>query len=165
MILKNVLTIAEEAYQQEQERMKSLNQKADNLTRYVSIFLVLLNIILPLVVKYTQIKFILALLAYIFVCVPSIISLICAVKEQRLSKMCRFPDGHSLIEVASEENLNSNVEWLKYKISQYDLAIKILEENNDEKVKDIKRGYGNYILSVIMLTLFTLWIIIAEYVI
>lgn len=165
MILKNVLAIAEEAYQQEQERMKSLNQKADNLTRYVSIFLVLLNIILPLVVKYTQIKFILAVFAYIFVCVPSIISLIFAIKEQRLSTICRFPDGHSLIKVASEENLKTNDEWLKYKISQYDLAIKTLEQNNDEKVKDIKIGYGSYILSVIMLTLFTLWIIIAEYII
>lgn len=160
--LKNVFSIVEETYKQEQERLKALNQKADNLTKYVSIFLVLLNIILPMVVKYTSIDLIFALCAYIFVCIPSILSLIFAVKEQKLSKMCRFPTGHKLLKM-TKDKVGTDVEWLKFKIAQYDQAIDVLEENNDNKVKDIKRGYNCYIFAVVMLTIFTLIIIMVGY--
>lgn len=152
----------EETYKQEQERMKALNQKADNLTKYVSIFLVLLNIIVPMVVKYTNINFKFAFCAYIFVCIPSILSLIFAVKEQKLSEMCRFPTGHKLLDM-TKGKANTDVEWLKFKIAQYDKAIEVLEQNNDTKVNDIKMGYNCYIFSVIMLTIFTLIIIILGY--
>lgn len=142
--------------------MKALNQKADNLTKYVSIFLVLLNIILPMVVKYTSINFRFAFCAYIFVCVPSVLSLIFAVKEQKLSKMCRFPTGHKLLDM-TKGKVNTDVEWQKFKIAQYDQAIRVLEENNDTKVDDIRKGYNCYIFAIIMLTIFTLIIIVAGY--
>lgn len=151
-----------ETYKQEQERLKALNQKADNLTKYVSIFLVLLNIILPMVVEYMSIDFKFALCAYIFVCIPSILSLVFAVKEQKLSKICRFPTGHKFLEI-TKDKVGTDVEWLKFKIAQYDQAISVLEENNDTKVKDIRRGYNCYIFAVVMLTIFTLIIIIAGY--
>lgn len=160
--LKNVLSLVEETYKQEQERLKALNQKADNLTRYVSIFLVLLNIIVPMVVKYTNINFKFAFCAYIFVCFPSILSLVFAVKEQKLSKICRFPTGHKLLDM-TKDKVNTDDDWLKFKIAQYDKAIDVLEENNDSKVSDIRKGYNCYIFAIIMLTIFTLIIIVLGY--
>lgn len=142
--------------------MKALNQKADNLTKYVSIFLVLLNIVIPMVIEYMSVSVGLAITMYMLVCVPCLVSLIFAIKEQKSSKMCRFPTGEKITEIAKSE-ITSNDDWIALKISQYDIAIKVLEENNSFKVKDIKRGYNFYAFAVATFTIFTFVIIILGY--
>jgi hypothetical protein len=39
------------AYERECEHLKGVDEKADNLTKYVSVYLVMLNILVPIMVK------------------------------------------------------------------------------------------------------------------
>ena len=166
--LSNVLAIVEKTYKQECDRLETPNAKADNLTKYVSVLLVLLNLIIPIVLDYASFSLKYAILAYIAIFVPSITSLILAVKEQRSSKIYRFPTGHKLLKVIQKVEAEKGKEftdkdWEEYNISQYDLAIEALEKNNNEKVREIRWAYNCYIFAIGMLTLFTFFLLLKGY--
>lgn len=90
------------------------------------------------------------------------LSLFFAIREQKLSIMCRFPTGGKILEIA-DNKVTSEDDWIVLKTTQYEQAIEVLEDNNDSKVNDVKRGYNCYAFSIVMFTFFTLVVIILGY--
>lgn len=161
---KNIFNITQEAYKQEQERIKSLNLKADNLTRYISIYLVMLNAIVLLIFKYAVLNIFIAVMAYVLVFIPSIISLFLATRVQSLSKISRFPDGYLLDERTKDnDDFDNDIDWIILTITEYNKAIKVLECDNDNKAKYIKWAYVMYDLAIVLMTIMSFTILCIQY--
>ena len=154
--IKLILPIVEEAYHQEQNALEKWDRKADNLTRYISIYLVLYNLLVSLVnSKNAQGSFSIQFTRcdYIVMLIPALISLIFAITGQALSRIGFFPNAEELFDMfkSKPEKYKNEGDLLQYKLMSYNKFIKILRRNNLVKKICVFISYIGYFISIIIL--------------
>lgn len=158
-----VLELAKISYEQELERLKRINQKADNLTKYISIYLVMLNLVIPLVIKENIVLTFSPWICYLLTVIPAVLSLIIAVITQAFDKITLFPMGYSLENdiIDNPEEYDSTLKLESKQIALYDDAITEIEKNNDLKIRYIIAGYVFYTISAIALAFIVLSVLVS----
>ncbi|MDE7436123.1 MAG: hypothetical protein K2N01_09955 [Lachnospiraceae bacterium] len=153
-----VLDLVKVSYEQEMDRLKRINQKADNLTKYISIYLVMLNLVVPLIIKKNIALMLSPWICYLLAVVPAVVSLIIAVATQALDKVTLFPMGYSLENdiIDNPKEYDSDIKLESKQIALYDDAIMEIEKNNDLKIRYIIGGYVFYSIAVIALAVIVL---------
>ncbi len=148
-----VLDMVKISYEQELERLKRINQKADNLTKYISIYLVMLNIVVSLVVKENMSLTIAPWLCYLLTIVPAVISLIIVVVTQAFDRLTFFPKGESLENdiIDNPAEYDSDLKLVSKQVALYDNVIMEIEKNNKRKIIFVIVGYIFYAISVVAL--------------
>ena len=159
--IRFVLEFAKISYEQELERLKRINRKADNLTRYISIYLVMLNLVISSIIKGHIILNFSPWVCYLLTVIPAVLSLIIAVIIQAFDKITLFPMGYSLENdiIDNPEEYDSTLKLESKQIALYDDAITEIEKNNDSKIRCIIAGYVFYIISVIALAFIVLGVL------
>lgn len=157
-----VLDLVKISYEQELERLKRINQKADNLTKYISIYLVMLNLIVPLIIQKKIAVAIAPWLCYVLTIVPAVVSLVIAVIAQAIDKLTLFPTGESIENdiVDCPKDYDSDLKLQSKQIALYDDAISEIEKNNDSKIRCIISGYIFYAISVIAFAVLALNVLV-----
>lgn len=153
-----VLELVKISYEQELERLKRINQKADNLTKYISIYLVMLNLVVPVIIKEDIVLVFSPRICYILTIIPAIISLVIAVIIQAFDKITLFPRGYTLENdiIDNPEEYNSSLKREAKQIALYDDATTKIEDNNNLKIRYVIWGYVSYIISIIALAIIIL---------
>lgn len=161
--IRFVLEFAKISYEQELERLKRINRKADNLTRYISIYLVMLNLVISSIIKGHIILNFSPWVCYLLTVIPAVLSLIIAVIIQAFDKITLFPMGYSLENdiIDNPEEYDSTLKLESKQIALYDDAITEIEKNNDSKIRCIIAGYVFYIISVIALAFIVLSVLVS----
>ncbi len=153
MGVREVLEIVKEAYQQEVFSMNKLDTKADNATKYISIYLVLVNLLITVLFKMQDLiqnAPRLSKLDYILILLPATITLIAAIFGQLITKMSFLPNGQTLIAVIEEYKtlFKTEEDYLQYRIDAYDKMIATLRKTNKFKRICVFIAYGGYFLSL-----------------
>lgn len=158
-----VLGLVKISYEQELERLKRINQKADNLTKYISIYLVMLNLVVPLIIKENIVLIFSPWICYLLTVIPAVFSLVIAVVAQVFDKITLFPMGYSLENdiIDNPEEYDSILKLESKEIALYDDVITEIEKNNDLKIRYIIVGYVFYVISVIALAFIILSVLIS----
>lgn len=151
-----ILPIVEETYHQEQNALEKWDRKADNLTRYVSIYLVLFNLLVSIMnskVSQPTVSVTFTKCDYLIMLVPALISLIFAILGQALSRVGFFPNATELINIfkGKPEKYETENDILQYKLMAYNKFIDILRKNNLFKKIFVFISYIGYFISIIAL--------------
>lgn len=157
-----VLELVKISYEQELERLKRINQKADNLTKYISIYLVMLNLVIPLIVNKNIVLTFSPWLCYLLAVIPAVLSFIIAVIIQAFDRITLFPMGYSLENdiIDNPQEYDSALKLESKQIALYDDAITEIEKNNDLKIRYIIVGYVLYTVSIIALASIVLSVLV-----
>lgn len=152
---KLILPIVEEAYHQEQNALEKWDRKADNLTKYISIYLVLFNLFTSLVnAKNGQGNIVLSRYDYIVMLIPALVAFVFAIAGQALSRVGFLPNAEELFKLfkSKPEEYETENDILQYRLMAYNKFIKILRRNNFIKKIFVFVSYIGYLISITMLS-------------
>jgi hypothetical protein len=154
--VKFILPIVEEAYHQELNALEKWDKKADNVTKYISIYLVLFNILfsfLKITAEQNKVSFVFTKSDYFLTLAPAIIALAFAVFGQAFSRIGFLPNAKQLITVFMDkpEKYSTEEDIIKFRLLTYDKLIKILKWNNLFKGICVLISYLGYFVSLIIL--------------
>lgn len=153
--LKYCLKIGQVSYDQEKERLKSLDKRAENLIKYSTLLIAVTNLVVSLAGKaFFQIKdtpcvknlYIILMLVIIGCLVLSLIS-------QRPGKIKIFPDGKWMFENMQKENgkYATEQERVYELILRYSCSTNSLQKLNSCTMVFLGIAYFLYILSIVLL--------------
>lgn len=154
MGVQTLLPIVEESYHQEQNALNKWDNKADNITRYVSIYLVLVNLLLSILTSRIETEGqqiqVFGSKGYLMILLPAIISLLLAIIGQALSRIGFLPDAKTLLKNVDEqpEVFKTEEDILQYRLMLYDELIIILRKNNRFKCVCVMLSYIAYMVSL-----------------
>lgn len=136
--------------------MEKWDRKADNLTRYISIYLVLFNLLVSIMnSKVTQetVSIIFTKYDYLIMLIPALIALIFAILGQAISRIGFFPNADELIKTFEDNprKYETEKDILQYKLMAYNKFINILRKNNTFKKIFVFISYIGYFISIIIL--------------
>lgn len=109
--------ISKDAYEQEWQRMKILIQRADYMIRWLTLFVAIFNIAVPLIAKETNLDYsdCIFVSLYIFIMVFLVGSILPVIIINFPQKTKMFPTGETVLkEMQSTNKLNQSEEELKY---------------------------------------------------
>ncbi len=153
--VRSLLSVVEESYHQEKNALSKWDSKADNITRYVSIYLVLVNLFISILKSNLDVGTEVQGFGgkdYLFILLPAIISLFFAIIGQALSRIGFLPDARTLLVEIKEQpdQFKTEEDILEYKLMAYDKLIDILRKNNRFKCFCVLLAYITYFLSLII---------------
>lgn len=156
--IKYILPIVEEAYHQELSALEKWDKKADNVTRYISTYLVLFNILfsfLKIIAEQNKTLFVFSKTDYILMLMPAIIALVFAVLGQALSRIGFLPNAKQLVKTLMDnsEKYETEEDIVKFRLVAYDKLIGILKKNNLFKGICVLISYFGYFISLIILAI------------
>lgn len=149
------------AYEQEQSRMESIKNKAENLVKYSTLILGIVNLAVSLVingaliVNVTEIMSIMYLITVAFVLCCIITTLL----TQKPSLVRIFPDGVVMIETmqVEKEDYNGKEKQLYQQILMYTECTRTLNMNNEKSIKLLRFAYVFYVLSILILAILMMY--------
>lgn len=153
--VKLLLPIIEESYHQEQNALSKWDNKADNITRYVSIYFVLVNLLVSILKTKSEIGIKMQNFGgmdYLLILCPVIISLFLAIIGQALSRVGFLPDAKTLFTEIEKhlDQFKTEEDICEYKLMAYDELISILRKNNRYKCICVLSAYIMYFISLII---------------
>ena len=145
-----------EAYTQEKNRAEIIRGKADSLFKWITLFVSIFNIAVPLIVKNSQIdykdKLFVAL--YVFLMVFCVMSMIFILSVQFPEKI-KFPILGTVILKKAKEQPEKYVDEIKrtyQRIIFLDTMTKQMRTVNDSAIKKVKNACINALCAIICMT-------------
>lgn len=161
-ILRQCLEIGKEAYTQELSRQKTIINKAEYLMKFHTLLIAILNLSLPLIIKYVELKnSALWRVFYILTMACLLMGIIFTLLIQRPRKIAMFQTGTSVLkEVQKKGDLAyTEDEWLYKKLLLSDRMTLSLERANNFSVRWIVMAYVFFVLSIILMGAFFAYVI------
>lgn len=151
--LKIIKSVAEESMQQEKDRSSLVQSKAQNLIKYVSTTIGIVNAILVFLLDREFINQCGLLWMALFVDVPLVISLMLAVIAQIMLKAYYYPSGIQMLsDFAEVENKELDLIYFEiYRLKCMHIYSESLCRANDIRAKCVKWSYVTYLVGLIML--------------
>lgn len=155
-ILKQCLLLSKEAYGQELERQKAIGVKADYLMKFYTLLLAVLNLSLPLIIKYAGLENSYMWKVFYGLAMTSILlGIVSALLIQRPRKVVLFPGGTTALkEVQKSEKPAGSEEWIYKNILLLDKRTLSIERGNRDAVKWTVVSYVMFVLSIILMGFF-----------
>lgn len=130
--------ISDEAYEQEKSREKAINNKADYLFRWLTLFVGVFNIAIPIIIKETQIDYkdTWFVVLYILLMVLIVGAMLTIVVLNLPQKVKIYPSGSDILKkIQRDSNKNDNNVFQTYQNVLYrDILTKQLSKNNDRAI-------------------------------
>ncbi len=161
-ILGQCLEIGKEAYAQEVNRQKTIINKAEYLMKFHTLLIAILNLSLPLIIKYVELKssdqwrwF------YILTMACLLLGIIFTLFIQVPRKIVMPQTGVAVLkEVQKKGNLTyTDDEWLYKKVLLFDRMTQSLDKSNNSSVKWTIAAYVSFVLSIILMGIFFAYVI------
>lgn len=156
-LMQHCLEIGQEAYNQEKSRQAVIVQKAEYLMKYHTLLVAILNLSLPLILRYVRIENSTWWIVFYIVTMAVLLSgIICTLFIQFPKKLLLFPTSASVLKrvKANREQYDTQEAWIYKKILMWEKVTVSLEEANDSAVQWIKRAYIAFSLSILGLGFF-----------
>lgn len=155
-ILKKCLELGEMAYDQEVNRQKAIGSKADYLMKYHTLLIAILNLSLPLILNYADLKDTGAWRLFYLLTMGCLLSgIIFTLMIQKPRKVSMFQTGTMVMkEMQKRGKMINSEEWIYNNILQIDKATYLLEKSNNAAIKWIIASYAGFILSILLMGIF-----------
>jgi len=156
--------ISKDAYEQEWQRMKILIQRADYMIRWLTLFVAIFNIAVPLIAKETNLDYsdCIFVSLYIFIMVFLVGSILPVIIINFPQKTKMFPTGETVLkEMQSTNKLNQSEEELKYNSILYrDVTTEVISKQNNRRAKCVTISGVALIVSLVLMVVFFIYITI-----
>ena len=154
--------ISKDAYEQEWQRMKILIQRADYMIRWLTLFVAIFNIAVPLIAKETNLDYsdCIFVSLYIFIMVFLVGSILPVIIINFPQKTKMFPTGETVLkEMQSTNKLNQSEEELKYNSILYrDVTTEVISKQNNRRAKCVTISGVALIVSLVLMVVFFIYI-------
>lgn len=153
--LEYAFQISIKAYQQEVDRSRVISARADYLMKWVTLFISVFNIAIPIMVKEIEFDY----RNFAFVCLYSLLMLFLIVAMISLTlvnfpkKVKHFPLGRNILEKDQNKLPDQNIDFeiIYNNILMQDVITKKLSKGNDKSVIEIMIANMAIIISIILL--------------
>lgn len=150
--------MSDEAYEQERDREKKINIKADYLFRWLTLFVGVFNIAVPIIVKESEINYndFYFRVLYILLMVLIVGAMLIIVILNMPKKVKIYPSGSDILrEIQKNADKNGNKVVLAYQNVLYkDILTKRLARNNDRAIVCITIVNVMLLIALICLAIF-----------
>lgn len=156
-IMQQCLEVGQEAYRQEVKRQDTIVTKAEYLMKYHTLLIAILNLSLPLLLKYAELKSSVSwMIFYVLTMLMLLSGIIFTLFIQQPKKIKLFPTSASLLKKIQKdaESYQTEEDWIYKKILFYEQSTVTLENANNSSIKWIKKAYIVFVLSIVMLGFF-----------
>lgn len=162
-ILKDCLETGKTAYSQETARQELIGTKADYLMKYLTLFVAILNLSIPLVLKYSTPTIVTPCFRRIYIALMAllIIGIGGTLLIQYPQKVNLFPSAGDALEYAKKHTNEMEDERARIyqQILRYTSALKSLETSNNRRVRLLTGVFWIYLLIVLLMGVFFGYII------
>lgn len=155
VFLEECLKVSETAYRQELDRQKSIGTKLDYMFKWLTIFVAIGNIGVPLIAEYVD----QSIFSWIFWILYVIIScclvgaLLLIILIQFPKKQVYFPLGTDICRKAKNTSLFEKEEkWYYQQILYWDNITKSLEQKNSKAIKILKIINVLFVIAIVLLS-------------
>lgn len=162
-ILQNCLLVGQEAYNQEKKRQDIIGGKADYLMKYLTVFVALLNLSIPLILSYykeimtdTGFRWI-----YVFAMICLLAGMTATLLVQRPERIKLFPSAGDMLKTVQqkEEEFADERRWVYQQVLFYTAALNSLEKSNNKRMFWLKIAFSLYALIIFLVGVFFGYII------
>lgn len=161
--LEECLNFSEIAYKQELERQKEIGTKLDYLFKWLTIFVAVGNIGVPLIAKYAETIVITGVFWILYgvlsFCLVGALTFIIVVQLPR--KQVYFPLGTDICEKAKKDSrlFDKEEDWYYQKILYWDNMTRSLEKRNNKAICVIRIIDGMFIMAIVLLSVLFVYIL------
>lgn len=161
--LRECLDVSETAYKQEVERQKDIGTKLDYLFKWLTVFVAIGNIGVPLIAKYTDETVISGVFWLLYgilsLCLVGALLLIIGVQFPR--KQVYFPLGTDICKKAkgNDQLFNQEEDWYYQKILYWDNMTRSLDQKNNKAINMIRIIDVMFIVAMILLSVLFFYIL------
>lgn len=156
-IMQQCMEVGQEAYEQELRRQKAIVDKAEYLMKYHTLLIAILNLSLPLIIKYVDMKKSRSwLIFYVLAMAVLLLGIIFTLTIQKPRKLQLFPTTAGLLQEVqkNKEKYRSEEDWIYRKILLWNRVTVSLDEANELSVKWIKAAYVFFVLAIFLMGIF-----------
>lgn len=159
------LEISEESYKQEQHREEVLKGRVDYLFRWLTLFISIFNIVVPLIVKEAEVdykdKVFVGL--YIILMLLLVVAMLIIIFLEVPRKVKIYPLGADILKKAKEEpdKYTNEIEYRYQKILYRDAATRKIQQNNDNIANLLKVVNLILAVAIIGMAVFFVYIVLA----
>lgn len=161
-IMDYALQIGEEAYQQELERTRVLRMRADYLFKWLSLFIAILNIVVPILVKEIKVDYrnFIFIILYLAVMFCLLVAMLIILTLNYPVEIKRLPTGTEILKLTDKFTADSDIETglLYEQILLQTCITEQISNNNDEAVKRIKTANIMIMAAVTIMVVFFIYI-------
>ncbi len=157
-VMEFCLAASQRACEQEQERLKSMRDKADYFFKFVTLLATAFNIAVPVIAKMQNVKFDMLLFRGLYFCILliSVVGVLATLFIQRPQKFVEFPLGTDELEKVKQNNQQYSSEFnrIYLEILYTDDFTAKLRDNNDKTAKWFMVSFAAGGIMVILFGLF-----------
>lgn len=157
-IMEYALQIGTDAYEQEKRREQTINSKADYLFKWLTLFIAVFNIAIPLLVKEIDFDYknCFLIIIYILLMISVVVAMCMIASINFPQKIKLLPKGCRILEQAEKFSDMDNIDLdiLYQKILFQDKITEQLSKNNDKAIIKITIANIAIIIAILCLALY-----------